>query len=206
MTHRLPRIELLRPELGLWGGIMLLLSTLFMSSATFAPPLPFVQLPASTYTGCHLMDNFSSNIGVSVGETGRIYLDFFDEQAQRRIVESVAKESGYRFGAVQWQELSHLPYIGLPVNELPAYLALPSSRRRHAALLGVPVAELPAYIRAAVKEGRRQEYWARHPHVFLRIDKHLSAERVNQILRVFRQNGIHRFYLVTELKPYNAPD
>ncbi|RSK36185.1 hypothetical protein [Hymenobacter metallilatus] len=203
MQTRLPRIELLRPELGLWGGLLLLLSTLFMSSAKFADDLPVVHLPSSNVTSvCNLEADSYPDIRITEDVAGRIYMYAKYPSAQSSYVEYVAAQQGIQLNAAQRRELLSLPYIGLPVKLLPAYLNIPVADRKQVVQVGIPVHELSAYIEAAKLKAPELNpfYGPFGVRCYLRLDERMAASQVKQVFRLFEQRGIHRFSLMTEIE------
>jgi biopolymer transport protein ExbD len=195
MTHRLPRIELLRPELALWGGVLLLLSTVFMSSARFSANLPIVQLPkAGRTTICILKEN--PHLGLSIDATGRTYLHINDSLMQIRVIMKVAARQGIRITTNQQRRLSTLPYIGLPMRQLIIGTKPTKLVRGRIVQCGIPKNELALYIEEAknqaIESGRS---W---PHFTLRLDERLSFSQVNSLYKMLDRHEIHQVGLMVE--------
>ncbi|MDU0371779.1 hypothetical protein ACFPAF_15355 [Hymenobacter endophyticus] len=194
---RLSRIELLRPELGLWGGVMLLLSTLFMSSAKFSADLPIVRLPSS-------MERCSRGISevqliLSLDMHRRLSMHASTSELQTKAIELLAQNYGLQFSSEQRQQLQQLPYLGSDVRQLPVWLATSGWQRKKLSS-GIPYSAPNDQLTALLQVANRAGY-AIHGHpaiVCLRLDARLPASVVMPFLHQIQQQGVNRFVLVAE--------
>lgn len=197
MTHRLPRIELLRPELGLWGCVMLLLSTLFMSSAKFSADLPAVRLPSS-------MERCSRGISevqliLSLDIQRRLFMHASTSELQTKAIELLAQNYGLQLSSEQLQQLQQLPYLSSDVRQLPAWLSISGWQRKKLSS-GIPYSAQNDQLTALLQVANRAGY-AIHGHpaiVCLRLDARLPASVVMPIIHQLQAQGIKRLTLVTD--------
>lgn len=196
MTHRLPRIELLRPELGLWGGLLLLLSTLFMSSARFSADLPVVQLATSS-GGCWRLP--PTQFIFSLDAQQRLYMHASTAELQTKTIELLAQQYGLQLSGGQLQRLQQLPYLGSDVRQLPGWLATPSWKREKQTE-GMPYSAPNDQLTALLRVANRAAYTV-HGHraiVCLRLDERLPALVVMPLFRQIQAQGINHLVLMTE--------
>ena len=196
MTHRLPRIELLRPELGLWGGLLMLLSTVFMSSARFSADLPVIQLPSSV-NDCWRLPPTQFIFSLDVQK--RLYMHASTPELQTKAVELLTQQYGLQLSTEQLQQLQQLPYLGSDVRQLPDWLATPSWERKKPTQ-GIPYSTANDQLTALLRVANRAAY-AIHGHrtiVCLRLDERLPASVVMPFLHQFQRQGINHFILVAE--------
>ena len=158
--------------------------------------LPFTRNQSS---GCTLLDG--PGIVISAGADRRIYFKHDNRSVQTETVRRVAARHGIRLDARQLAELRQLAYIGLEVQQLPQYLALPPQERQHSKLLGIPndsssdeLAEYVAVSRAVTLNGAHYS-----PAIVLELDKNLSIGTVKRIMHTLRQQGIRQCYYVAWL-------
>jgi len=200
MTHRLPRIELLRPELGLWGGLLLLLNTLFMSSARFSADLPVVQLPSSVINGCWRLP--PTQFIFSLDAQKRLYMHASTTKLQTKAIELLSQQYGLQLSAEQLQQVPLLPYLGSDVRQLPDWLATPSWERKNPTE-GIPYSAPNDQLTALLQIANQAAY-AIHGHraiVCLRLDERLPASVIMPFLHQFQRQGINHFVLVAETEP-----
>ncbi|GAB2776963.1 biopolymer transport protein ExbD [Hymenobacter luteus] len=197
MTHRVSRIELLRPELGLWGGLLLLLSTLFMSSAKFSADLPVVQLPSSIV---HCTRGLSEvQIIFSLDAQKRLYMHASTTELQTKAIELLAQQYGLQLSGRQLQQLQQLPYLSSDVRQLPGWLIAPGWKRKKLPD-GIPYSapndQFTAMLRVANRAALDIHY--RRPVICLRLDQRLPASVVMPFLQQIQAQEINHIVLVTE--------
>ncbi|RSK48255.1 hypothetical protein [Hymenobacter rigui] len=204
MTHYyhsigLPRIELLRPELGLWGGLSLLLSTLFMSSAKFADDLPVVQLPGSTEYCTRGLTEVLFTFSLDADQ--RLYMHASTTELQTKALDLLAQNYGLWLSTGQLTQLQQLQYLGSDVRQLPDWLATPGWQRKKPTQ-GIHYFAANDQLTALLRVANRAAY-AVHRHraiVCLRLDARLPAAVVMPLFRRIQALGINYLVLVTESK------
>ena len=197
-SARLPRIELLRPELGLWGGLLLLLSTVFMSSAQFAPALPAVQLATSTNDCWRLPP---TQFIFSLDAQKRLYMHASTSELQTKAIGLLAQEYNLELSTGQLEQLQQLPYLGSDIRQLPNWLATPSWEQKKPTQ-GIPYSAPNDQLTVLLRIVNRAAY-AIHNHraiICLRLDARLPAATVMPFLHQFQRQGINRFILVAEVE------
>lgn len=195
-SARLSHIELLRLELGLWGGLLLLMSTLFMSSAKFSDDLPVVQLATSS-DGCWRLP--PTQFIFSLDAQKRLYMHASTAELQTKAIELLGQQYGLQLSSGQLQQLQQLPYLGSDVRQLPVWLATPSWERKKPTE-GIPYFAPNDQLTALLRVANRAAHTT-HGHraiVCLRLDERLPASVVMPFLHQIQQQGVNRFFLVAE--------
>lgn len=188
--HALPHS---RPELGWWGVVLLLMCSLFMTSAKFSVQ-PAIWLPGSS----NICSSGLNSLAVfSLDEQKRMYFQA-DEELQTAVIEEVARQHGIHISAVQRQKLATLSFIGLDIQLLPQWLAVPAQQQPHYILHGIPYSQLPEYVAASQRICRRQ--FERQAYFGLRADQRLPSGQVMRWLDLMQEQGVNRFNLVTEME------
>lgn len=194
---RLPRIELLRPELGLWGGVLLLLSTLFMSSAKFSADLPVVQLPNSMVRCTRGLSE--AQVIFSLDAQKRLYMHASTAELQTKTIELLAQQYGLQLSGRQLQQLQQLPYLSSDVRQLPNWLTTPSWKRKKLAD-GIPYSAPNDQLTALLRVADRAAFaiHGRRAIMCLRLDGRLTATVVMSLLHQIQSQEINHTILVTE--------
>ncbi|UOQ74989.1 biopolymer transporter ExbD [Hymenobacter cellulosilyticus] len=197
----MPRPTLGAPDLGLWGGVLLLLSAFFLTSSHFAPLAPAVRLPFSFTPTGRLPESHA--LVVSIDSRGRFYLATDNADFQTTLLEQVARQYGVALTQEQLRELRHSPFLSQDIHQLHAWLAAPP-RLRHTFAVGIPSRagndQLADYLTAGLAVSSR--LYGKKPFVFIRADQTLPAARLMRVFRLLQQHGIHRLNLVANEKSF----
>ena len=117
-----------------------LLVTFFMLTAQFRPEeAVLVDTPSSMSQSPIPTENLMT---VTVDSSGRVFWDFTDRMVRGEVIKEMANRYHFDLDAEQVQRFINLNDIGIPVQQLPAYLALdtPAERKQmDQASPGIPI-------------------------------------------------------------------
>ncbi len=107
------------------SDVTVLLLTFFILTATFLPPEPVrVTAPASVME-IKIPEYNTMNILIDLD--GKVYLNIDRPDVRLQALEQMASEYGVTFNDEQKRVFLEQPFIGVPMNRLPAFLDLPMS-------------------------------------------------------------------------------
>lgn len=183
-----------------------LLVTFFMLTAQFRPEEAVtVDTPSSMSQSPIPTENLMT---VTVDSGGRVFWDFTDKKVRAEVIKEMAKRYHISLDAEQEQRFVNLNDIGIPMQQLPAYLSLNSGVERKAvdqASPGIPIDstnnQLLDWIRvtqlifSSGSDGK-------NPIVALRGDGNVNYSTVNKVIKIFQSPTvrINRFKMITDLE------
>lgn len=193
--------DALRMMLGLWGNLLLVACILLLSSARFAfPSQPAVRISTVASWQC-VLEEGPAPLTISCDAQRRLYVQF-DDSMQAAMIERVAARHGLCLTSRQLSAAADMPYVGLPMRQLPAYLNLTALQRRQVPLSGISATaannELREYIQVA-QELTQQEY-RRRGRIALRLYGQLSGADVQSLIRLLQAQSINRYSLIVDLE------
>lgn len=184
-----------RPDLVPVASLLLCVFTVFSASTfSLSPVEPPVQLPYLNRGQPCLPDKGA--VAISVDAAGRFYFSNDTRAVQTATIRQLAARYGVRFTRHQLTELEQLPYLGMDVRQLPAYLVLPLPERRLQRLTGLPHSYHNDQLTACLLLARRThiEQLSSAPYVVLRADAQTTAADVKQFMHVLQRHHLNRFY------------
>ncbi len=182
-----------------------LLVTFFMLTAQFRPeesvtvdtPSSMSQLPIPN-------ENLMT---VVVDSTGKIFWDMTDKQVRMAVLDELGKRIGYTPSAEDKVKFASLGAIGVPLEQLPAFLALHTADERNALTRrfdGIPVDSANNQLRDWVYATTRlfREETGKDPVVALKADGNTYYDQVNKVIKTFQKEPveIHKFRMITDLE------
>ncbi|MCB0773753.1 MAG: biopolymer transporter ExbD [Flavobacteriales bacterium] len=183
-----------------------LLVTFFMLTAQFRPEdSVVVDIPSSRSQQTIPTENLMT---VVVDSVGRVFWDFTDKKVRKAVIEEMGNRYKVNFTPDQVQRFVSLGAIGLPIQQMPAYLDLESSTERgpvDKASKGIPIDstnnQLIDWIRvtqlifSSGAEGR-------NPIVALKGDGNVDYSVMNKVIKIFQSPTvkINRFKMITNLE------
>lgn len=183
-----------------------LLVTFFMLTAQFRPEeAVVVDTPSSRSQSPIPTENLMT---VIVDSAGRVFWDFTDKKVRREVIKEMGVRYKIDFDAEQTQRFVNLNAIGLPMQQLPAYLELDAAPDRAAVdkrSPGIPIDstnnQLLDWIRvtqlifSSGAEGR-------NPIVALKGDGNVNYSVINKVIKIFQSPTvkINRFKMITDLE------
>lgn len=183
-----------------------LLVTFFMLTAQFRPEeAVVVDIPTSRSQSPIPTENLMT---VIVDSAGRVFWDFTDKKVRREVLKEMGERYKLDFDAEQTQRFVNLNSIGIPMQQLPAYLELDAAADRTEVddrSPGIPIDstnnQLLDWIRvtqlifSSGAEGR-------NPIVALKGDGNVNYAVINKVIKIFQSPTvkINRFKMITNLE------
>ncbi|KAA9332427.1 hypothetical protein F0P96_13215 [Hymenobacter busanensis] len=205
-TGRITRYPIVWQDFGSVAAMLLAIMCCLLSNAEtdFHTDAPYLLLPSTTERSyCGPETNI---LTISLDKTNKVYFSHDSKSVQAAAIRQVAAKRGVYFTIFQQRELVKIPYLGMDVRKLPAYLSLPDYERRKITLLGIPCSEgdnqLSECITAARAEALRG--FDRMPLISIRTDYRLPYARIKNLFRNLQGLHLYRYYLITHNKPYNS--
>lgn len=206
----MPKLKMPRTSPGLDMTPMVdlgfLLVTFFMLTAQFRPEQAVVvDTPQSMSQSPIPTENLMT---VTVDSAGRVFWDFTDRKVRGEVVKEMAKRYNLQLNEEQVKHFINLNDIGIPMQQLPAYLSLDAPKERKVidqASPGIPIDstnnELLNWIRVT------QLIFAsgsggKNPIVALKGDGNVKYSVMNDVIKIFQSPTvkINRFKMITDLE------
>jgi biopolymer transport protein ExbD len=182
-----------------------LLVTFFMLTAQFRPEEAVsVDTPSSMSQQPIPTENLMI---ISVDSAGRVFWDFTDKKVRTEVIKEMANRYKFQLTEEQAVRFTNLNAIGIPAQQLPAYLDLdtPAERKEVDRISnGIPYEEgnnqLLDWIR--VTQLIFSSEAGRNPLVALKGDGNVNYTTVNRIIEIFQSPTvkINRFKMITDLE------
>lgn len=178
---------------------MLLTITAALLNVTFFPyiylPRPYIRLPIvkSGFRCVNLPDK--AVLTITIDTAGRAYYSHSDPAVQAAAICAMAARYGIRFSPAQLAELRKLPYLGLDVRLLPAYLTAPT--RQQLLLSGIPNAATNDQLTECILTARATSIRMLNsaPYINLEADGRTRAADIKRFTRTLQQQCLNRFYI-----------
>lgn len=107
------------------SDVTVLLLTFFILTATFLPPEPVRVIAPASVMEIKIPEYNTMNILIDLD--GKVYLNIDRPDVRLQALEQMASEYGVTFNDEQKRVFLEQPFIGVPMNRLPAFLDLPMS-------------------------------------------------------------------------------
>jgi biopolymer transport protein ExbD len=182
-----------------------LLVTFFMLTAQFRPEEAVaVDTPSSMSQQPIPTENLMT---ISIDSAGRVFWDFTDKKVRSEVIKEMANRYKFQLGEEQVVRFTNLNAIGIPAQQLPAYLDLdtPAERKEVDRISnGIPYEEgnnqLLDWIR--VTQLIFSSEAGHNPLVALKGDGNVNYTTVNRIIEIFQSPTvkINRFKMITDLE------
>lgn len=182
-----------------------LLVTFFMLTAQFRPEeVVTVDTPASVSDAPIPMSNMMT---IVVDTSGRVFWDLTDAPLRQAVLVELGKRIGYEPSDLEKVKFANLGPIGVPIQELPAFLDLDDAQERKAFVgrySGIPMDSTQNQLRDWIMVTRNL-FWndtGRNPIVALKADGNTQYQRVAEVIRTFQSPGIqiNKFKMITDLE------
>ncbi|MEO8734089.1 MAG: biopolymer transporter ExbD [Flavobacteriales bacterium] len=183
-----------------------LLVTFFMLTAQFRPEeAVVVDTPSSRSQSPVPTENLMT---ISVDSAGRVFWNFTDKMVRAEVIKEFAKRYNLTLDAQQQQRFVVLDDIGIPAQQLGAYLNLNSGAERKVVdkqTPGIPIDstndQLLDWIRITqliFSSGAG----GKNPIVALRGDGNVNYSTINKVIKIFQSPTvkINRFKMITDLE------
>ena len=183
-----------------------LLVTFFMLTAQFRPEeVVAVDTPSSMSQSPIPVDNLMTII---VDSTGRVFWDFTDKKVRAEVIKDLASRYHIQLSEEQVMRFTNLNVIGLPIQQLPAYLDLNSGAERKQVdqqSKGIPIDDANDQLRDWIQSTQNifsSGSGGKNPLVALKGDGNVNYSTVNKVIKIFQGPTIkiNRFKMITDLE------
>lgn len=174
-----------------------LLVTFFMLTTKFRPDEPVVVDQPSSVSEISLPDK--GVIMLTIDSKGRVFFNVEGQQIRKDILERIGTQFSLTFDEKQVKRFSVLSSVGMPANQLGAYLKAGEEQRKemNAATPGIPLDslnnELAIWINSARKAAPRYS-------IAIKGDKDADIPTVKRVISILQDNKANRFALITNLE------
>jgi biopolymer transport protein ExbD len=178
-----------------------------MLATKFKPDEPVVVKTPSSISSILAPEN---SITLTVDSKGTTFFAFDNKEAKKTLIERVNTEKGLNLTPEEKKAFSDGASIGVPLNQLKAYLALPSDQKGTYPSTGVPVDtshlmtvnELAYWVQNARLEGANTKEGS--PRICIKADGATAYPMVKNVIKTLTKNEIDRFNLITSLEAIPA--
>ncbi|MBK7269660.1 MAG: biopolymer transporter ExbD [Flavobacteriales bacterium] len=195
------------PELDMTPMVDLafLLVTFFMLTAQFRPEEAVaVDTPSSMSQSPIPTENLMT---IVVDSTGKVYWDMTDKKVRFAVLDHFGKRIGWTPTDEDKVKFANVGAVGVPIQELPKYLALPTGAARKEfdkQFQGIPTDSTNNQLAEWITTTRLLFYESAgiNPLVALKADGNTNYSKVAQVIRIFQSPGIkiNRFKMITDLE------
>jgi len=206
----MPKIKMPRssPSLDMTPMVDLafLLVTFFMLTAQFRPEEAVsVDTPSSMSQQPIPTENLMT---IVVDSAGRVFWDFTDKKVRTAVIQEMANRYKLQLTEEQVLRFTNLNAIGIPVQQLPAYLDLdsPSERKEVDRMSrGIPYEEGNNQLLDWIRVTQlifSSEAGGKNPLVALKGDGNVNYTTMNKVIKIFQSPTvkINRFKMITDLE------
>lgn len=206
----MPKIKMPRssPSLDMTPMVDLafLLVTFFMLTAQFRPEEAVaVDTPSSTSQSPIPTENLMTII---VDSAGRVFWDFTDKKVRTAVVKEMANRYHLQLTEDEVARFTNLNAIGIPVQQLPAYLDLNNATERKEVDLqsrGIPIEDGNNQLLDWIRVTQlifSSEADGKNPLVALKGDGNVDYATINKVIKIFQGPTIkiNRFKMITDLE------
>jgi biopolymer transport protein ExbD len=205
----MPKIKMPRtsPSLDMTPMVDLafLLVTFFMLTAQFRPEESVaVDTPSSMSQSPVPEENLMT---IVVDTAGKVYWDMTDNKVRMEVLNELGKRYNFGVDEDMRMKFANLGAVGLPIQQLPDYLALDNGTQRKeydAQYTGIPTDstnnQLAEWIRTTQLIFFNEA--GVNPLVALKADGNTNYARVNEVIKIFQGPTIkiNRFKMITDLE------
>jgi biopolymer transport protein ExbD len=182
-----------------------LLVTFFMLTAQFRPEESVVvDTPSSMSQSPIPTENMMT---IVVDSTGKVYWDMTDMKVRFAVLKELGKRINYEPTQEDLVKFANVGPVGVPIQQLPAYLALHDAAARkefNSRFNGIPTDSTNNQLRDWIMTTRLLFYDEAgvNPIVALKADGNTDYSKVAEVIRIFQSPGIeiNRFKMITDLE------
>jgi biopolymer transport protein ExbD len=174
-----------------------LLVTFFMLTTKFRPDEPVIVDQPSSISEIPLPDK--GVIMLTVDGKGRVFINVEGQQLRKDILERVGNHYTMTFNEKQMKRFSVLASVGMPINQLKAYLDANDDERRtmNKATPGIPIDSLNNELSIWVNSSRNAA--PRHS-IAIKGDRNADIPTIKRVIAILQENKANRFALITSLE------
>lgn len=199
--HKLPR-KSTHIDMTAMCDVAFLLLTFFMLATKFKPDEPVVVRTPSSISEIPMPEN---SILITVDDKGRVFFDYDNKKAKESLIQTISTEKGLNLTPEEIKAYSLGSSVGLPFNQLKAYLAMNPIDQKSYQFTGIPVDtsyvaetnELGYWIQTARFAGQNS---GTPPRICIKCDAATGYPMVKDVIKTLTKNKIDRFNLLTNLE------
>ena len=193
-----------------------LLVTFFMLAASFRSSEPVIVDTPSSISDKIIPENV---LMVSIDKGGRVFFNLTDPEARKEVLAQMSSKYKVRFNEEQVEKFAYMTSFGCTMQQLPAYLDLPSEKRANAATMGIPMDSTDNQLKdwlfygnlAALNTGKTAYEEAKSkgeapdpnefkPKYVLKVDSKALYAHAQNAINVFRDLKLNNLNFVTSLE------
>ena len=178
------------------SDVTVLLLTFFMLTATFIPKEPIQVITPASVVDIKIPD--ANLLTILIKSDGQVYLNLDRPNDKKAVLELVGKEYNMEFTNSQITSFLNQPSIGVPVNQLPAFLDMPLlDQDSYLKTSGIPTDstnnQLKGWIQKAVSVNKELK-------IAIKSDRSTPYPMVNNVITTLQDLKQNRFNLITTLE------
>lgn len=180
-----------------------LLVTFFMLTTKFRPDEPVIVDQPSSISEIPLPDK--GVIMLTIDDLGRVFINVEGQQLRKDILERIGKHFNQTFDERQMKRFSVLASVGMPINNLKAYLDADDDTRRkmNKETKGIPIDSLNNELSTWVNSSRNAA--PRHS-IAIKGDRDADIPTIKRVIEILQANKANRFALITNLEGPPEPN
>ena len=182
------------------SDVTVLLLTFFMLTATFLPKEPVQVTTPASVVEVKIPEN--NLLTILVKSDGRAYLNLDRPKIKEKVLRLVGENDlrGTEFSNSQIISFVNQAIIGVPFNELPAFLELPMLEQdAHLKTTGIPTDstnnQLKRWIQHTVTAYGNEEF-----KIAIKADRSTPYPQVHNVISTLQDLNQNRFNLITTLR------
>jgi biopolymer transport protein ExbD len=181
------------------SDVTVLLLTFFMLTATFLPKEPVqVTTPASVIE-VKIPDN--DLLTILIKSDGQTYLNFDKPTIKEEVLKLVGKDKNVEFSNKQITSFKNQAIIGVPFNELPAFLNMPMlDQDAHLKTTGIPTDSTNNQLKQWLQYAVMVYGGSKNFKIAVKADRSTEYPKVNNVISTLQDLKLNRFNLITTLK------
>ena len=178
-----------------------LLVTFFMLTTKFRPDEPVIVDQPSSVSEIPLPDK--GVIMLTIDPKGRVFFNVEGQQIRKDILDRVASHFNVTFDEKQKKRFAVLASVGMPINQLGAYLSADDDGRRNMnkTTPGIPIDSTNNELAIWINQARNA---APRFSIAIKGDKEADIPTVKRVISILQDNKANRFALITNLE--GAPE
>jgi len=173
--------------------VAFLLLTFFILAAQFKPQEAIIVTPPNSVS--NKVAPQKKFLLVTIGKDNKVFLSM-DPSMQSDVLDELGKERNINFSAEVKKKFAAVPFVGVPISQLPQYVELNPDQLKGNLLPGIPVDsannELKAWIGAAVNSQMGEQL-----NFLIKGDDASKYTTFKSVIDAFTANDQYKYNLVT---------
>ena len=178
------------------SDVTVLLLTFFMLTATFLPKEPIQVITPASVVDIKIPE--SNLMTILIKPNGLAYINLDRQNDRRAVLDLVAKDLGTTFTDKQTVSFINQPSIGVPFNQLPAFLDLDMLEQDQILkTTGIPTDSTDNQLKRWIQLTRSAN---KDIKIALKADRSTPYTKVNNVISTLQDLRENRFHLITTLE------